>query len=570
MRTPEFFKRSELTRTLWSLRQEFAAVGLFSMVANLLMLTPTLYMLQVYDRVLMSRSELTLYAVSLIALFLFGVMAFAEWLRSRLLVRAGVRLDEKLNARVFRASFEAALGNTGQIANKSFSDLANLRQFLTGNGIFAFFDAPWTPIYMLVLFMLHPLLGWLAMFFALVLAALAYAGHRLTLASTQNVLETATQVNGYVQSKLRNAEVIEAMGMLDNLRRRWANRQVRHVQATSESQELGQRVQAFSKFVRYSQQSLMLGAGALLVIHGELSPGAMIAANVMMSRALAPIDLIVSTWKSFMTARTAFAAIETLLAGHPERDAGAAHPAPRGRLRLEDLVATAPGRTVPILKDLSADFPCGEIVGIIGPSGSGKSTLARCLVGIWPHREGRVILDGEPLESWDRAELGPHIGYLPQDIELLDGTIAENVSRFGATDPDKVIAAAKDTGIHDMILRFPKGYDTPMSEAGGMLSGGQRQRIGLARAIYGAPALVVLDEPNANLDEAGELALVETLRRLKAQGRTVFMITHRTNIITVVDRLLLLVDGRIQLLGSRAEVMAQLRPPGAAPAPQPV
>jgi ATP-binding cassette subfamily C exporter for protease/lipase len=574
MKTPAFFQRSELTQTLWSFRREFLVVGLFSLVANLLMLTPTLYMLQVFDRVMVSRSDLTLYALSLVALFLFAVMAFSEWARSRLLVRAGVKLDERLNDRIFNASFEAALNRAGRNPARGFADLVHLRQFLTGNGIFAFFDAPWSPIYLLVIFLMHPMLGWLATVFAAILAGLAYLNHRLTLESTAKVLETAGQVNTYVHAKLRNAEVIEAFGMLNHLRRRWLNRESQHLHAASTSQELGQWLQSFSKFVRLSQQSLMLGAGALLVVNGELTTGGMIAANVLMSRALAPIDLITSTWKSFIAARTAFESLEKLLSANPERSTRTVHPTPEGHMRIENLIATVPGRQQPILKSLTADFPAGEVVGIIGPSGSGKSTLARALVGIWPGREGRVLLDGEPIESWERSELGPHVGYLPQDIELLEGTIAENIARFGALDSDKVIAAAKRTGVHDMILRFPRGYDTEMGVAGGMLSGGQRQRIGLARALYGDPAVVVLDEPNANLDDLGEAALVETLKYLKGEGKTVFLITHRMNIIGAVDRILVLVEGQIRLYGTRAEVLAALHPAAAHPpattaAPQP-
>lgn len=567
MNPPTFFQRSELTATLWLFRREFMVVGIFSMVANLLMLTPTLYMLQVFDRVMISQNGLTLIALSLIALFLYAVMAFAEWARSRLLVRAGVRLDEELNTRVFNASFEAALNQAGRNPIQAFTELTNIRQFLTGNGIFAFFDAPWTPIYLFVLFLLHPLLGWVALAFAAILAILTYIVHRLTHASTTHVLKTTADVNAYVHSKLRNAEVIEALGMLDHLRRRWKNRQNQHLQAASVSQELNRRLQSLTKFVRFTQQSLMLGMGALLVIQGELTIGGMIAGNVLMSRALAPIDMISGSWKSFITARSAFESLEALLQSNPERTTRAVHPDPRGQVRIENLVATVAGRETPILHGLNADFPAGEIVAIIGPSGSGKSTLARTLVGIWPQRQGQVLLDGEPIESWERSELGPHIGYLPQDIEMLDGNIAENIARFGTVDPEKVIDAAKRTGIHDMILRFPKGYDTSMGEAGNMLSGGQRQRIGLARAVYGNPALIVLDEPNANLDDAGEAALIEALRHLKNMGKTVFLITHRMNIIGAVDRVLLLVDGRIRLYGPREEVVAALKPPQAAQPP---
>lgn len=566
MKAPAFFQRSELAAALWSFRREFMVVGLFSMVVNLLMLTPTLYMLQVFDRVMTSQSGLTLLAVSLITLFLFSVMAFAEWARSRLLVRAGVRLDEQLNSRVFNACFESALNQAARNPLRAFTDLTNLRQFLTGNGIFAFFDAPWMPIYLIVLFLLHPFLGALALVFALILAGLTYLSHRFTQASTAELLETSADVNAYVHSKLRNSEVIEALGMQPHLRRRWLNRQKRLLQIGMASQDLNYRLQSISKFVRYSQQSLMLGAGALLVIDGQLTTGGMIAANVLMSRALAPIDLITSSWKSFITARKAFESLEALLTTHPLRAARAVHAAPLGHIRIAHLTATVPNRPEPILNGLDADFPAGSSVAIIGPSGSGKSTLARTLVDIWPQRQGQVLLDGEPIESWERSELGPHIGYLPQDVEMLEGSIAENIARFGAVDPEMVIEAAKRTGIHDMILRFPKGYDTPMGEAGNLLSGGQRQRIGLARALYGNPALIVLDEPNANLDDAGETALVETLRHLKAMGKTVFLITHRMNILAAVDNILLLMDGQIRLHGPRDAVIAALQPP-ASPAP---
>jgi len=573
MKTPAFFKRSELALTLWSFRREFMIVGLFSMIANLLMLTPTLYMLQVFDRVMISRNGLTLLAVSLIALFLFGVMAFAEWVRSRLLVRTGVKLDEELNIRVFNASFEAALNQAGRNPVQAFTDLTNIRQFLTGNGIFAFFDAPWTPIYIAVTFMLHPMLGVLAVAFSLTLSGLTYATSRLQRDATTGVMKTAADVGGYIHSKLRNSEVIEALGMLDHLRRRWRNRQNLHLQASFEAADLQRRIQSLTKFVRYSQQSLMLGAGALLVTYDELTIGGMIAANVLMARALAPIDLITGSWQSFLTARRAFESLEELLRDNPMRPARAVHAEPRGKMRIEQLTASVPGRTTPILKGLDADFPAGEITAIIGPSGSGKSTLARALVGIWPQRQGKVLLDGEPIEAWERGELGPHIGYLPQDIEMLEGTIAENIARFGAVDPDKVIEAAKRTGIHEMILRFPKGYDTEMGIAGNLLSGGQRQRIGLARALYGNPVLIVLDEPNANLDDAGELGLIHALQHLKAMGKTVFLITHRMNIISAVDRILLLVDGEIRLYAPRDEALAAMHPqpspanPGTAPQP---
>ena len=559
MTSSGFFERSELTRALWAFRREFLMVGVFSMVANVLMLSPTLYMLQVFDRVMSSRSELTLLAMSLITLFLFGVMAFAEWMRSRVLVRSGVRLDALLGTRVFNASFDAHLAPSRVSPARSFGDLIQIRQFLTGQGILAFFDTPWTPIYMGVLFILHPMLGFLALFFAAVQGALAWFGHRRTVTPAEDASKASSESAAYLQSKLRNAEVLEPMGMVHNLRPHWARRHAHAQELQGRAQAITHRITAWSKFIRYSQQSLALGAGALLVIDGQLSPGGMIAANVLMSRALAPIDMLVGTWRGFIGARSAFRRLEALLAAHPERDPALSRVAPQGALTLRDVVAVAPGRAEPILKGVSVAVPQGTVTVVLGPSGSGKSTLARCMLGIWPDVSGEVLIDGLPIAGWDRNELGPYVGYLPQDVELFEGSIAENIARFGEVSPEKVIAAARSAGLHEMILRFPKGYDTPIGEAGHLLSGGQRQRIGLARAMYGDPVLVVLDEPNANLDDVGEAALVRAVQELKVKGCTVFLITHRPGIVAVADRVLVLRNGVVKADGPRDEVLAALR-----------
>ena len=567
MKTPGFFRRSELAEALWAFRREFLVVGIFSMVANVLMLSPTLYMLQVFDRVMVSHSELTLLAMSLITLFLFLIMAFAEWMRSRVLVRSGTRLDSMLSTRVFNASFEAHLTQSGASPARAFGDLINIRQFLTGNGIIAFFDTPWAPVYLAVLFFLHPMLGFLAIGFALVQAALVWFGHRQTVEPSEAAAKASSEANAYLHSKLRNAEVLESMGMVHNLRPHWAERHARALDLQGRAQAITHRITAWSKFIRYAQQSLALGAGALLVIDGQLSPGGMIAANVLMTRALAPIDMLVGTWRGFIGARAAFERLEALLLAHPERDPALSRVAPQGAITLRDVVATAPGRSTPILQGVSTAVNAGTVTVVLGPSGSGKSTLARCMMGIWPDVQGEVLLDELPVEGWDRSELGPYLGSLPQDIELFEGSIAENIARFGEVDPDKVIAAARSAGLHEMILRFPKGYDTSIGEAGNLLSGGQRQRVGLARAVYGDPVLVVLDEPNANLDDVGEAALVRTVQDLKARGCTVFLITHRPGVLGVADRLLILQDGKVQADGPRDAVLAALRAAQAAARP---
>ena len=542
---------SELRMALWENKSAWRQAVLMSWVIGLLGFTPTVYMLQVFDRVMLSQNEFTLIGLTLVISLFFGMMAFAEWVRSRLLVRAGVRFDEFLNSRVFKSSFDANLNLMASNPVQSFSDLTNLRQFLTGNGIFALFDTPWTPIYMAVLFMMHPWLGLVSVVFTAILGFLAWYSHKLTAAGSVQANEAVVKSNGYLQGKLVHVETVVSLGMLANLRRHWLMLYSDQLDKSLDAQHLQHQVQAFVKFVQYTQQSLVLALGALLAIRGDISAGAMVASNALVSNALRPIGTLVSTWRQFADAQASYLRLEKLMKEHPDR--GAVHVAEvvHGRVTLHDVVASAPGRARPILKGLSVNFNAGEVVAIVGPSGAGKSTLARCIIGIWPDVQGQVLLDGHDINAWSRDDLGPHLGYLPQDIELFEGTIAENIGRFGDLKSEWVIDAAQRTGIHDMILRFPKGYDTPMGVAGGMLSGGQRQRVGLARAIYGNPALVVLDEPNANLDDAGEKALVQTLETLKSQGTTVFVISHRSHLMAVADRMLILHDGMVQASGPK-------------------
>jgi ATP-binding cassette subfamily C exporter for protease/lipase len=558
MNKGSFFDRSELTRHLWSFRKEFLWVGFFSMIANLLLLTPTLYMLQLYDRVLKGRSELTLIVVTLLMVFLYAIMVVAEWLRSMLLVRGGVRLDEAMNAIVFNASFEKNLKRADANPAEAIADLTAIRQFLTGNGIFAFFDTPWTPIYIAVIFLLHPFLGWVSLLFCIIQLLFTWYNHKSTIDDIERASKAGGVSNAYLFSKLRNIEPVHAMGMTGGLRLRWLELHERSLAEHGHAQEKQHQQQAISKFVRYTMQSLTLAAGALMVIEGKMTVGGMIAANVLMSRALQPLDLLIVVWKPFIQARDAFLRLEKLFTDFPESASKPSRPAPQGDVRIDALVATAPGRKEPILHGLDASFPAGTVTAIIGPSGSGKSTLARCLVGAWPEASGGVLYDEEPIQSWEAEALGPHIGYLPQDIELFDGSIAENISRFGEADPAQVIEAAQRTGIHEAILRFPNGYNSQIGEAGALLSGGQRQRLGLARAMYGNPAVVVLDEPNSNLDDVGERALSQAVGQLKASGKTVFLITHRLNILGAADRVLSLRDGRIEHFGPRDGVLEVL------------
>jgi len=551
--------QTELLGVILSFKRAFYVAGLFSLFINLLGLIPSIYMLQVYDRVLQSRNPTTLVMLTVIMLGFYVMLGMLELSRSRLLIRVGAQLDTRLNDRVFVASFERNLKRAGGNAGQAMGDLTNIRQFLTGNGLFAFFDAPWTPIYLIVIFLFSPWLGLFALCASIMLFSLAWA----TEVRTRKPLAEATQVaiaaNNYATNNLRNAEVIEAMGMLENLKGKWLKKQLKFIALQNEASDKGASINAISSFVRIAVQSLVLGGGALLVIEGQMTPGGMIAASILLGKALGPVQLAIGTWKQLLSARTAYHRLEELMQEHPVRTPGMALPQPQGELRVEGVMAGAPGTNGLILKQVGFHVSPGEIVGIIGPSASGKSTLARLMVGVWPALSGKVRLDGADVYSWNKEELGPSVGYLPQDIELFEGTIADNIARFGEVDAEKVVEAAKLAGVHEMILRFPKGYDTDIGAGGSVLSGGQRQRIGFARAIYGSPSFVVLDEPNSNLDDAGEAALVQAVLRLKANGTTVVLITHRTNIIGVVDKLLLLVDGTVQLFGPRDQVLLSLQ-----------
>ncbi|MBD3816362.1 MAG: type I secretion system permease/ATPase, partial [Halothiobacillus sp.] len=526
-------------------RRVFLAVGAFSMVINILMLMPSIYMLQIYDRVLASMNVSTLVMLTLITLGLYLLMAALEWVRSMTLIHLSNKLDERLSGRVFNAAFTYQLRGRGGNAGQPLADVNNLRQFITGQGVFAFFDAPWAPIYIAVIFLFHWQMGVLALFGALSLIGLALWNELATRKPLSEANGVAVKAQGMAQSNLRNAEVIEAMGMLTGIRGRWAQLNQRVLRLQTEASSSAGGITATTKFMRIALQSLILGLGAYLVIQNEMTAGMMIAGSILLGRALAPVEQLIGVWKGWINAQGAYRRLNELLKSFPTPQERTPLPRPKGEVRVEGVLAGPPGTTSPVLKNVSFAIPAGTILGVIGPSASGKSTLARMLVGVWPTLAGKVRLDGADIHDWDKLQLGPHIGYLPQDIELFDGTIAENIARFGTIDPDALMKAAQLAGVHEMILRLPNGYDTPIGDAGQMLSGGQRQRIALARAVYGDPALLVLDEPNSNLDDAGELALVQAILTLKKQGATVVLITHRTNIIGAVDLLLLLKDGSV-------------------------
>jgi len=552
-------QKTDLQLALKNCRGSFAIVGFFSFFVNLLMLVPSLYMLQLYDRVLSSGSQVTLLMLTLLMVILMVVMGVLEWMRSAILVRVSNRIEMNLNQRLYDAVFRMSLYTGGRGAStEALNDLTNLRQFLTSAGVFAFFDAPWIPIYMFVMFAFHPLLGWMAIGGGLVLVVIAIINHNVTNPPLRDSNKFQMAASGMTSASIRNAEVIESMGMLDNIRSLWLRNNIQSLSYQSKASQRAGFLANFSKTFRMLLQSLVLGAGAYLAINQEISPGLMIAGSILLGRALAPIDLMIGSWKGFISARQQYDRLNNLLSQIPRPEEKMALPVPTGNIFLESAVVVAPGTRTPIIKGIKLSIEAGESVAVVGPSGAGKSTLARAILGIWPCLSGKIRLDGADIFSWNRADLGPHIGYLPQDIELFDGTISENISRFGDLDPEAVVKAAQMSGVHDLILQFPDGYDTIIGATGGVLSGGQRQRIGLARAIYGDPILVVLDEPNSNLDQLGELALSEALEQMRTKGITVIIITHRPSVLAQVDKVLFIKNGLAEMYGPREEVLSKL------------
>jgi ATP-binding cassette subfamily C exporter for protease/lipase len=549
----------DLRAALRALRDALLTVAVFSGFINLLMLAPALYMLQVYDRVLGSRNETTLLVLSGLVVGAFLLMAALEAVRSWVLVRVGARLDARLNARVFTAAFERNLRRPGSNTAQPIHDLNTVRQTLTGAALLAAFDAPWLPVYLIVIFLMSPALGWFAAAGALLLLVLAVVNERVSKPKLDEAQKFSLQSHQALTNNLRNAEVIEAMGMLPNIRSRWYDLHRQQIQTQAQASDLAAVLAGATKFVRIALQSLVLGFGALLTLDGKLTPGMMIAASILAGRALAPVELLVANWKQIVGGRQAYARLQALLGIHPARREGMSLPAPRGQVLVEAASTAAPGTQRLILKNLSFSIAPGDVVAIVGPSASGKSTLARLLVGIWPAVAGSVRLDGASVYDWNKAELGPHLGYLPQDIELFDGTVAENIARFGEVDAAKVVEAARRVDMHEQILRLPMGYDTLLGTDGSNLSGGQRQRIGLARALYGDPSFIVLDEPNSNLDESGEKALVDAVKALRAAGKTVVLITHRMSTLAAADKVLVLADGALAAYGPRDEVFKAMQ-----------
>ncbi|ANC84933.1 peptidase [Pseudomonas putida SJTE-1] len=550
---------NNLQAALKACKSSFLSVGFFSFFVNALMLVPTFFMIQVSGRVVPSSSASTLLMLTLILTFLLLILGSLEWVRSRIMVRISNRLDVLLSRDVYRASFKRALHSGGGDATaQSLNDLTSLRQFFTGPGVFAFFDAPWFPIYTAIMFLFHPWFGWMTLGCGAILTVLAVVNHRVTGQALASANKENVASNVVTSKTLRNAEVIESMGMLETLMNRWAKRQRNVMLLQSQASDKGGAVSSLSKMFRTWSQSFMLAIGAYLVITHEINPGLLMAGSLLLGRALSPIDQMINSWKGFVAAKVQYDRLSKVMDDLKKEPERMPLPAPEGHIQVENLIVAPPGAKAPVLRSISFVAPAGSIVGIVGPSAAGKSTLVRALMGIWPPQHGVVRLDGADISTWDKQALGPYVGYLPQDIELFEGSISENIARFDKVDPEKVVQAAQMAGVHEMILMLPDGYDTVIGSDGVNLSGGQRQRIGLARAIYGNPRLIVLDEPNSNLDDVGERALGVALQKLKETGATVFIVSHRPNILTRLDRILVMAGGSISLYGERDRVIAEL------------
>ena len=551
---------SELRAVVLAFKPHYWRAFFFALMGALLVLVPTVYMFEVYGRVVNSRSHMTLAMLTLGVVLAYVVMEVLDWARSETLREAGVLFDRRMAPRVFQAMYENNLRRLGPTSVQPMNDLRTLRDFFPHPVVGAVMESPISLVFMVILFMANPLLGWSAVAGAVVQVLLAWLNERSTNPPLVQANRAAIGAQQYIDGSLRNAEVIEAMGMLKHIHRRWMDKQRDFLNLQAQASDKGGAFQAGSKFVQTVMGSALLGLGGWLVLQNTLAGGAgmMIVASVLGGRMLAPVVLAVSQWRAVVNVRDAWRRLDGLLAAVPEPAESMSLPAPRGVLQVEQIVAAAPGSNAPILRGVAFALAPGEVLGVVGPSASGKTTLARVLIGLWPSMGGKVRLDGADVFAWNKLELGPHLGYLPQGVELLDGTLAENIARFGEVDRAKVEAAARLVGLHDFILALPQGYDSPVGPGGAILSGGQRQRVALARALYGDPVFVVLDEPNSSLDEAGDAALLQAIAQMKARGTTFVVMTHRVSVLGVADKMLVLRDGTQQAFGPRDQVLAAL------------
>src|SRR5215813_161795 len=562
--------RSELAEALAACRGAFYGTALLSGMSNILMLTGAMFMLEIYDRVLPSRSMPTLVGLLVLAATLFTALGILDAIRGRILVRIGGALDESLSGRVYDTLMRLPLRiGARSDATQPLRDLDAVRSYLSGLGPVALFDLPWIPLYLAICFAFHPLIGFTALAGAIILIALTLLTEILMRAPAKSATEAAVVRNGLAEASRRNAEALVAMGMAGRIAARWSTANRQYMRSQQEASDLGGGLGAISKVLRMMLQSGVLAVGAYLVINQEASAGIIIAGSILRARALAPVDLAIANWTGFVAARQSWQRLNRLLTMSPPRSAPMQLQTPAHRLTVEAVSASPPGVQKIVVQDIAFQLEAGQGLGIIGPSGSGKSSLVRLLVGVWQPVRGNVRLDGAALDQWSPDALGHHIGYLPQDVELLSGTVAENIARFEPSpDNEAVIAAAKAVGVHDLIVRLPAGYDTQIGEQGSALSAGQAQRVALARAVYRDPFLVVLDEPNSNLDSEGEEALTRAILGVRERMGIVIVVAHRPSAIAGVDRLLMMNQGKAQAIGPKDEVLSKvLQRPLAMPRP---
>ena len=538
----------------------YKAVG-FSLIISLLALAPTVYMLEVYDRVVNSRSGMTLVMLTVLVVLLYAVMEVLEKIRGSMLRAAGVQLDDKLSERVYNAMFQGFMKRQIAVSMQVMNDLRTVREFLGNPAFTAMMEAPMALVALILIFAINPYLGWAAVVGAIAQMSVAWLNERAIRKPLNEANRSASAAQQFADASLRNAHVMESMGMLDAVHARWQKRQAEFLGHQAQASEGAGLWTAMSKMIQQLMGSLLLGFAAWLLLKNELNGGGgmMIIASVLGGRVLAPLAQVVAQWNAVVNVRSSWGRLEALLSQIPAKPEAMPLPAPKGFLTVEALVAGAPGQQVPIVRGVQFAVQPGEVLAVVGPSASGKTTLAKLLVGLWPAISGKVRLDGADIHTWEKAEVGPYLGYLPQGVELLEGTLAENIARFGDVDMVQVEAAARLVGVHELIMSLPKGYNSPVGRDGAMLSGGQRQRVGLARALYGRPVFVVLDEPNSSLDEAGDAALANAILALKQLGTTFVIMTHRSSILGVADKMLLMREGAQQAFGPRDEVLAALQ-----------
>ena len=562
-------QKSIIREELGKLSSYFKHTVFFSLFTNLLVLAPTWYMLEVYDRVVYSQNHKTLLMLTILVIAMYVVLEFLEWIRSRIMHEASEKFDGALNERVFNSIFQAKLRQIPGGTAQAIADLKTIQDAVSSPALMGLIDMPFALLTLILIFAINNTMGWFAVFGALVLGVIAYVNHRhvqppLTLANRH-----AIQAQNYSNNAIRNAQVIEAMGMLHRIHAKWMEKQVAFLKMQALASDRAGINSALSKFVQTMQGSILLGLGCWLTLQGELAMGGsmMIVGSILGGRVLTPFITIVTQWRILGNAQDAVQRLDQFLKAFPEPQPAMPLPQPEGNLSVEGAVAAPPNSQVAILKGITFRLPAGQSLAIVGPSASGKTTLARLITGIWPAINGKVRLDGADIFAWKKEELGPSVGYLPQDVDLFDGTIAENIARFGDVDMDKIKQAAEVVGLTKLINSLPEGFDTPVGDEGAFLSGGQRQRVALARAIYGNPKFIVLDEPNSSLDEEGDAALIRTLQYLKSQKTTLIVVTHRTQLLSVIDYVMVMVDGQIKQFGPRDEVLAALQQQNAQKAP---